>query len=90
MGSYVNQILTKVIPKIYEKLQTPDDQDFHLITFQSTLNYSKMNKLAFMNSQRNGAGSTYMANVPNKLEEILDSINPDVPINILTLSDGEI
>ena len=43
-----------------------------------------------MNSQRNGAGSTYMANVPNKLEEILDSINPDVPINILTLSDGEI
>ncbi len=90
MGTYVNQILTKVIPKVYEKLQYPDDKYFHLITFENKVTYYKMNKIDFMQSNISGDGGTEMSKVPNKLEEILNKINPDVPINILTLSDGEI
>ena len=90
MGTYVNQILTKVIPKVYEKLQYPDDKYFHLITFENKVTYYKMNKIDFMQSNISGDGGTEMSKVPNKLEEILNKINSDVPINILTLSDGEI
>ena len=90
MGTYVNQILTKVIPKVYEKLQYPDDKYFHLITFENKVTYYKMNKKDFMRSTITGDGGTEMSKVPNKLEEILNKINSDVPINILTLSDGEI
>ena len=90
MGTYVNQILTKVIPKVYEKLQYPDDKYFHLITFENKVTYYKMNKIDFMRSTITGDGGTEMSKVPNKLEEILNKINSDVPINILTLSDGEI
>ncbi len=90
MGTYVNQILTKVIPKVYEKLQYPDDKYLHLITFENKVTYYKMNKIDFMQSNISGDGGTEMSKVPNKLEEILNKINPDVPINILTLSDGEI
>ena len=43
-----------------------------------------------MRSTITGDGGTEMSKVPNKLEEILNKINSDVPINILTLSDGEI
>ena len=87
MGTYVNQILTKVIPKVYEKLQYPDDKYFHLITFENKVTYYKMNKIDFMRSTITGDGGTEMSKVPNKLEEILNKINSDVPINILTLSD---
>ena len=90
MGTYVNQILTKVIPKVYEKLQYPDDKYFHLITFENKVTYYKMNKIDFMRSTITGDGGTEMSKIPNKLEEILNKINSDVPINILTLSDGEI
>ena len=90
MGTYVNQILTKVIPKVYEKLQYPDDKYLHLITFENKVTYYKMNKKDFMRSTITGDGGTEMSKVPNKLEEILNKINSDVPINILTLSDGEI
>ena len=90
MGSYVNQILTKVIPKVYEKLQYPDEKYLHLITFENKVTYYKMNKIDFMRSTITGDGGTEMSKVPNKLEEILNKINSDVPINILTLSDGEI
>ena len=90
MGTYVNQILTKVIPKVYEKLQYPDEKYFHLITFENKVTYYKMNKKDFMRSTITGDGGTEMSKVPNKLEEILNKINSDVPINILTLSDGEI
>ena len=90
MGTYVNQILTKVIPKVYEKLQYPDNKYFHLITFENKVTYYKMNKIDFMRSTITGDGGTEMSKVPNKLEEILNKINSDVPINILTLSDGEI
>ena len=90
MGTYVNQILTKVIPKVYEKLQYPDEKYLHLITFENKVTYYKMNKIDFMQSNISGDGGTEMSKVPNKLEEILNKINSDVPINILTLSDGEI
>ena len=39
MGSFVNQILTKVIPKVYEKFNYPNEKKIHLITFESNSKY---------------------------------------------------
>ena len=90
MGPYVNQILTKVIPKVYEKFNYPNEKKIHLITFESNSKYYHWNKYDFMYSTINGDGGTNMSNVPLKLGEILNKIDKDTLVNILTLSDGEI
>ena len=90
MGSYVNQILTKVIPRVYEKLNYPNEKKIHLITFETNSKYYHWNKYDFLDTKINGDGGTNMSNVPNKLGEILQNMNEDTLVNILTLSDGEI
>ncbi len=90
MGGYVNQILTKAIPKVYEKLNYPNEKKIHLITFESNSKYYHWNKYDFMYSTIIGDGGTNMSNVPLLLGEILDKIDKDSLVNILTLSDGEI
>ena len=90
MGSFVNQILTKVIPKVYEKFNYPNEKKIHLITFESNSKYYYWNKYNFMNCKIFGDGGTNMSNVPYKLGEILNKIDKDTLVNILTLSDGEI
>ena len=90
MGSYVNQILTKVIPRVYEKLNYPNEKKIHLITFETNSKYYHWNKYDFLDTKINGDGGTNMSNVPNKLGEILKNMNEDTLVNILTLSDGEI
>ena len=90
MGNYVNQILQKVIPKIYTKLNYPNEKIIHLITFQTSTNYYKMTKNDFINSKISGNGGTNMSGIAIKLENIFNNLNPDTSINLLTLSDGEI
>ena len=90
MGSYVNQILTKVMPRVYEKLNYPNEKKIHLITFETNSKYYHWNKYDFLDTKINGDGGTNMSNVPNKLGEILQNMNEDTLVNILTLSDGEI
>jgi hypothetical protein len=34
MGVYVNEILTKVFPKVYDKLNFPENKIIHLLTFK--------------------------------------------------------
>ena len=90
MGKYVNQILQKVIPKIYKNLNYPDEKIIHLITFDTKSNYFKMKKIDFLNSKLSGDGGTNMSGVAIKLDNILNNFNSDTLINLLTLSDGEI
>ena len=58
MGSYVNDILTKVFPKVYDKLNFIDNKIIHLLTFDSYVNYYSYNKNDFKNSSINGGGGT--------------------------------
>ena len=39
MGSYVNDILTRVFPKVYDKLNFPGNKEIHLLTFDDKVNY---------------------------------------------------
>ena len=71
MGNYVNKIITKVMPRVFDLLQYPDNKIFHFISFESYVNYYKMKKEDFLNSSIDGGGGTNMQNVPLKLEEIL-------------------
>ena len=90
MGIYVNEILTKVFPKVYDKLNFPENKMIHLLTFQSNVKYYTYNKNDFKNSTINGGGGTRMSEIPNQLENILNKYNSDKSICLLTLSDGEI
>ena len=88
MGNYVNKIITKVMPRVFDLLQYPDNKIFYFISFESYVSYCKMKKEEFLNSLIDGDGYTYMQNVPLKLEEILKEIPNYYNINLLTLSDG--
>ena len=90
MGGYVNEILTKVFPKVYDKLNFPENKIIHLLTFESSVQYYTYNKNDFKNSTIQDCGCTYMSEIPNKLENILNKYNSDKSICLLTLSDGEI
>ena len=90
MGGYVNQILTKVFPKVYDKLNFPENKIIHLLTFESSVQYYTYNKNDFKNSTIDGGGGTEMSEIPNQLENILNKYNSDKSICLLTLSDGVI
>ena len=90
MGGYVNQILTKVFPKVYDKLNFPENKIIHLLTFESNVEYYTYNKNDFKNSTIDGGGGTEMSEIPNQLENILNKYNSDKSICLLTLSDGVI
>jgi hypothetical protein len=90
MGSYVNDILTKVFPKVYDKLNFIDNKIIHLLTFDSYVNYYSYNKNDFKNSSINGGGGTCMEDIPIELEKILNKFDFTKIICLLTLSDGMI
>ena len=56
MGGYVNQILTKVFPKVYDKLNFPENKIIHLLTFESSVQYYTYNKNDFKNSTIHDCG----------------------------------
>ena len=90
MGGYVNQILTNVFPRVYDKLNFPENKTIHLLTFESSVARYSYNKNDFRNSGICDAGGTYMSKIPIELENILNNFNSDKSICLLTLSDGVI
>ena len=90
MRNYVNEILTKVFPKVYDKLNFPENKTIHLLTFESRVNYYSYNKNDFKNSTIISRGLTYMSEIPVQLEKILNKCNSNQSICLLTLSDGVI
>ena len=48
MGSYVNQIITKVISKVFDLLKYPKNKKFYFISFESNIHYHEMTKDDFL------------------------------------------
>ncbi len=90
MGNYVNEILTRVFPKVYDKLHFKEDKKIHLLTFDHNVNSYIYNKKDFKNSSIYGDGGTSMSEIPIELEKILNNFNSNKAICLLTLSDGMI
>ena len=90
MHNYVNDILTRVFPKVYDKLNFKENKKINLLTFDSIINSYIYDKNDFKNSSIYGDGGTNMSEIPIKLENILNSIDSNKIICLLTLSDGMI
>ena len=90
MGNYVNEIITRVMPKVFDLLNYPENKTFYFIGFESHVHYYEMTKNDFLNSPMECMGGTSMQNVPSTLEKILNKLPKYSNINILTLSDGVI
>ena len=88
MGSHANSIISKVMPKVFEKLKYQSDKIVNLIVFNDDTQQYRMKVADFKNSTLTGDGCTYMAKVPMELEKIINSYSSDNGINILTISDG--
>ncbi len=48
MGSYVNEIITKVMPKVFDLLKYPKNKKFYFISFESNIHYHEMTKDDFL------------------------------------------
>ena len=90
MNGYVNDILTRVFPKVYDKLNFKEIKKINLLTFDTYINSYTYNKNDFKNSSISGGGSTYMNQIPTELEKILKNFDSNKTICLLTLSDGMI
>ena len=89
MGQYYTKIFKKVMPLLLEKIHYPQNKQVHFITFDSKIEYRKIDKNGFLNSENeNARGCTYMSGVFQELEKIL--INQNSSYRILTLSDGDL
>ena len=88
MGGYVNQILTNVFPRVYDKLNFPENKIIHLLTFEDNVASYSYTKNDFKNSKICDCDCTYMSKIPIELEKILSQFNSDKSICLLTLSDG--
>ena len=80
MGNYVNEILTRAFPKVYDKLHFKEDKKIHLLTFDHNVNSYIYNKKDFKNSLINGDGGTSMSEIPKGLEKILNNFNSNKTI----------
>ncbi len=90
MGDYVPQIINKVIPDVLDKLHYDDKKNCHLITFSNESNIYHLTKKDFRKSGIKAYGHTQMLGVVQKLKGIIESINQDEFINILSISDGKV
>ena len=90
MGDYVHQIINNVIPKVLDKLNYDDKKYCHLITFSNESKVYHLTKKDFKTSGIKAYGNTQMLGVVQKLKDIIESINQDEFINILSISDGKV
>ena len=91
MSGHVHKLVSVIIPKGLNLLNYSDNNIIHLITFQSYVNYYKKTIGELKNdSSLEGSGGTYMANVYEKVEEILNNSSNGNNFRILVLSDGMI
>ena len=91
MAGHVHKLVSDIIPKGLNLLNYSDNNIIHLITFQSYVYYYKKTIGELKNdSSLEGSGGTYMANVYEKVEEILNNSSNGNNFRILVLSDGMI
>ena len=89
MSSYVQNLVTKIIPRGLNLLNYRDTDFIHLITFQSKVKYDYITvgqlkkDLSIV-----GGGATYMADVYKNIKFILNSYPKQKNYRILVLSDG--
>jgi hypothetical protein len=50
MGNYANDIIRKVMPKVFDLLKYPENKKFYFIGFESYVHYYEMTKNDFLNS----------------------------------------
>lgn len=90
MSKYSNIIITKVIPKVFEKINYLNEQIIHLIIFRNDVDYIKIRVIDLKDSKISGFGNRCISKIPEILKLIFDSISPEKLINLLILSNGVI
>ena len=89
MSGHVHKLVSDIIPKGLNLLNYSDNKVIHLITFESYVNYYRKTINELKNDYSlEGSGGTEMANVYDKIREILNNNNNGNNFRILVLSDG--
>ena len=89
MGGHVHKLVSDIIPRGLNLLNYSENHIIHLITFESYVKYYRKTINELKNDYSlEGAGGTEMANVYEKVREILNNNSNGNNFRILVLSDG--
>ena len=88
MGQNVQRIITNYLPSTLRLLGIKEDEEIHLITFESSTEYMKIKLSDMEKSPLKARGGTNMSNIFQYLKEIIKDENTSY--RILTISDGEV
>jgi hypothetical protein len=93
MGQHVQRLITKVLPLVYAKIDAASGsttEAIHLLAFDNACTNDKIRVADLVKSTLKARGGTYMASAVKTLHKLLDTLDPSIPVRLLTLSDGEI
>lgn len=89
MEDMVERMITKIFPQFFAKLCYQKTNEIYLITFETVTELIVQSVAAFPNLSLSSGGWTYMESAIHKCKEILETLDSDKPVRILTISDGD-
>lgn len=90
MGRTVERVTTKIPPLFFSKLSYRKLNQIFFITFKTSTDLHAKVVADFPSIQICSGGGTIMEPAVHKCKEIFEELDSDMPVRVLTISDGEI
>jgi hypothetical protein len=93
MGSHVQRLITKVLPLVYAKIDAASGSktdSVRLLAFDNSCTNDTIAVNDLVKNRYSAQGGTQMASAVRTLHQVLQTLDPAVPVRLLTVSDGEI
>lgn len=90
MGNNVKKMINEVLPKFFKNLAYEPKQLLNLILFDDKAALFRMWVHELTTTRKKCGGVTMMAPAIHELKKLFETFDSDVPVRLLTLSDGEV
>ena len=90
MGNEVSRITSRLLPAMFRKLRYKDEDQIVLITFDSIGSCEEFRVRQLEGLALSARGCTEMSTGLAKLMEYFPKLQPDLPLRIIVISDGEV
>lgn len=90
MGQSVHRVVNEMLPLFFKQLHYSPDDIIYLITFDSVCELLTLRVDEFGKYPINCRGCTNMTLAINKFEELFSTLDMNIPLRVLTISDGDV
>ncbi|XP_037027479.1 uncharacterized protein LOC119068126 [Bradysia coprophila] len=90
MGQSVHRVVNEMLPIFFKRLHYSPDDIIHLITFDSVCELLTQRVDDFGKLPINCRGCTNMTLAVHKFQELFSTLDMNIPVRVLTISDGDV